>query len=159
MMPDWVWSDADRRWMALALEHAATAGEGGEVPVGAVVVRGDELLAHAGNRRQADGDPSGHAEIAALREAGRRLGDWRLTGCTLYVTLEPCAMCVEACRQARVDLVVWGAADPRGGACGSAVDRTIADPVGGPLAHRGGLEADASRRLLQAFFAKRRDPL
>ncbi len=159
MMPDWVWSEDDRRWMAVAFEEAAAAADRGEVPVGAVLVRAGELLARAGNRRQTDADPGGHAELLALRLGGARLGDWRLDGCTLYVTLEPCAMCVAACRQARLDLVVWGAADPRGGACGTVVDHARADALGAALAHRGGLEADRSRRLLQAFFAKRRVPV
>lgn len=145
--------------MAVALEEAAAAAERGEVPVGAVLVRDGELVARAGNRRQGNADPGAHAELLALRLGGTRLGDWRLTGCTLYVTLEPCAMCVAACRQARVDLVVWGAGDPRGGACGTAVDHAAADVLGPALAHRGGLEAERSRRLLQEFFAKRRVPM
>lgn len=159
MMPDWVWSEDDRRWMGVALEEAEAAGNRGEVPVGAVLVRDGELVARAGNRRQEDADPGGHAELLALRLGGGQLGDWRLAGCTLYVTLEPCAMCVAACRQARVDLVVWGAGDPRGGACGTVVDHAAADALGAPLAHRGGLEAERARRLLQEFFAKRRVPV
>jgi tRNA(adenine34) deaminase len=157
MLPDWVFDEADRGWMTAALEAARAAMDRGEVPVGAVVVCGGELLARAGNRREELDDPSAHAEILALREAGRRLGDWRLPGCTLYVTLEPCAMCVAACRQARLDLVVWGAADPRAGACGGAVDLAENPLLGPPLAHRGGLLAEASSELLRSFFAKRRD--
>lgn len=156
MLPAWVWSDADRAFMAIALDEAHAAAGRGEVPVGAVLVHDGSALAQDGNRRQQDADPSAHAELLVLRWAGRTRGDWRLAGCTLYVTLEPCAMCVAACRQARLDLVVWGAADERAGACGSALDLTMAGPLGPALAHRGGLAAAASRQLLQAFFAKRR---
>jgi len=142
--------------MAEALVEAEAAAERGEVPVGAVVTRGDEIVARAGNQRQRDGDPSAHAEILALRAAGQRLGDWRLEDCTLYVTLEPCPMCAAACRDARLQLVIWGAEDDRVGACGSVLD-LAADPRLGPaLAHRGGLEAGRSSELLKAFFAKQR---
>ena len=142
--------------MAEALAEARAAAERGEVPVGAVVVRDGCIVARAGNRRQELSDPAAHAEVLALRAAARAGGDWRLASCTMYVTLEPCPMCVWACREARLELVVWGAPDPRAGACGSVLD-LAADPCAGPpLAHRGGLEAEASRQLLQAFFAKRR---
>ena len=155
-LPDWVFDDADRGLMELALEQARAARDRGEVPVGAVLSRAGAVLAAAGNHRQHHGDVSGHAEILVLREAGAALGDWRLDGCTLHVTLEPCPMCVAACRQARLELVVWGADDPRQGACGSAVDLAAEPRLGRPLAHRGGLMADESRRLLAAFFANRR---
>ncbi len=158
MLPDWVFSDDDRHFMAEALTEARAAAERGEVPVGAVVVRAGSVIARSGNRRQELADPTGHAEILALRAAGVTLGDWRLADCTLYVTLEPCPMCTAACRQARLDLVVWGAADPLGGACGTALD--LAEdprPPQAPLAHRGGLEAQAAGELLAAFFAQRRD--
>ncbi|MCC7442899.1 MAG: nucleoside deaminase [Bdellovibrionales bacterium] len=103
-------------WMELALAAAQEAAGHGEVPVGAVVVRGSEVLAVARNRKEADRDPSAHAEILALREAARRLGGWRLGGCTLVVTLEPCPMCLGAAQHARVDRLIYGAADPKGGA-------------------------------------------
>jgi len=156
MLPEWVFDDADRAFMAVALEEAREAAERGEVPVGAVVVRGGEIVARAGNQRQHAHDPAGHAEILALREAARAGGDWRLEECTLYVTLEPCPMCVAACRQARVDLVVWGAADPAMGACGTVLDLAEDPRLGPPLAHRGGLAADDSSTMLRAFFAGRR---
>jgi tRNA(Arg) A34 adenosine deaminase TadA len=156
MLPEWVWSEDDRRFMAIALDEARAAADRGEVPVGAVLVRGDAVLARNGNRRQRDADPSAHAELLVLREGGRASGDWRLTGCTLYVTLEPCAMCVAACRQARLDLIIWGAADQRAGACGSVLDLASAAPLGPALVHRGGLAAEAASLLLRAFFAKRR---
>ena len=156
MQPDWVWDDDDRRFMALALAEAEAAGSRDEVPVGALVVRAGEILGRAGNRRRELDDPTAHAEVLALRQAAAARGDFRLDGCTLYVTLEPCPMCVATCRQARVDLVIWGADDPKAGACGSVLDLADDRRLGPPLAQRGGLEADASRSLLQAFFAKRR---
>jgi tRNA(adenine34) deaminase len=156
--PDWVFDDRDRRFMAAALDEARAAADRGEVPVGCVVVRVGDIVARAGNRREELADASAHAEILALRAAGEILGDWRLADCTLYVTLEPCSMCVAACRQARLDLVVWGASDPAMGACGSLFNLAEDPRLGRPLAHRGGLEADASRHLLLGFFAKQRPP-
>jgi tRNA(adenine34) deaminase len=157
MHPDWVFDSADHEFMEAALEEARAAGGRGEVPVGAVLVRGGLALASAGNQRESTSDPTAHAEILVLRDAGHRSRNWRLEGCTLYVTLEPCPMCLEACRQARIDLVVWGAPDPRQGACGSVVDAAD-DPRTPPgVAHRGGLLAERSRALLRDFFAKRRD--
>ena len=155
-VPDWLFSEDDRRFMSEALSEARSAAGRGEVPVGAVVARGTEIVARSGNRRAEDSDPSAHAEILALRAAGRALGDWRLEQCTLYVTLEPCPMCVAACRQARLDLVVWGAADPVVGACGSRLDLAEDPRLGRPLAQRGGLEAGAAAELLKSFFAKKR---
>ena len=154
--PTWLFSDDDRRFMAIALEEAAAAAMRQEVPVGCVVVRDGETIGRAGNRRRQLSDPAAHAEILALRQAGARAGDWRLEGCTLYVTLEPCSMCVSACRQARLDLVVWGASDPAAGACGSMIDLAEDPRLGPPLAHRGGLEKEACRHLLQTFFANKR---
>jgi tRNA(adenine34) deaminase len=156
MLPDWVFSDDDRRFMAEALAEATAAADRGEVPVGAVVTRGGEVVARAGNRRVENNDPAGHAEIIALRAAGRLVGDWRLSDCTLYVTLEPCAMCASACREARLSLVIWGAADDRAGAFGSVIDLAGDPRIGPGLAHRGGLEAETSRQLLKGFFAKQR---
>jgi tRNA(adenine34) deaminase len=156
MLPQWVFDEVDRAHMSEALAEAEKAALRGEIPVGAVVVYKNEIIARAGNRRRESADPCGHAEILALREAGRNLGDWRLSGCTLYVTLEPCAMCTAACRQSRLHLVVWGAKDPQGGACGTTLDIAEDPRLGAPLAHRGGLCADSSRKLLQRFFAKQR---
>jgi tRNA(adenine34) deaminase len=157
MWPDWVFDDRDRSRMAAALEEARRAANRGEVPVGAVVVASGQIVSSTGNRRQQECDPAGHAEILALREAGRILGDWRLSRATLYVTLEPCAMCVSACRQARLELVIWGAADPVAGCCGTVADLAEDPRLGPPLAHRGGLGADEAQLLLQSFFAKRRE--
>ncbi len=154
--PDWVFDDGDRTAIAAALDEARAAAARGEVPVGAVVVADGHIIARAGNRRQTDRDPTGHAELIALRAAAAHRGDWRLEGCALYVTLEPCPMCVAACRQARLDLVVWSAPDPVGGACGSVINLAEDPRLGPPLATRGGLSAEASRALLTEFFANRR---
>ena len=156
MLPDWVWDDTDRRFMRTALDEAIAAAERDEVPVGAVVVRRGRVIAAAGNRRHELGDPTAHAEILAIRAAAESSGDHRLTDCTLYVTLEPCPMCVTVCRQARLGLVIWGADDPEAGACGTVVDFAADRRLGPALANRGGLEADRSARLLKDFFAKRR---
>lgn len=156
MLPDWVFDDHDRRFMAEALAEAEAAATRGEVPVGAVVVRDGETIARAGNRRRASCDPSAHAEMIVLREAGQKIGDWRLSDCTLYVTLEPCPMCAAACREARLELVIWGAADEKNGALGTVIDIATDPRLGPPLAHRGGLEGDRSRELLRSFFAKQR---
>jgi len=156
LSPNDLFTDEDRRFMAIALEEARTAAQQDEVPVGCVIVRGGEIIASSGNRRRACGDPAGHAEILALRSAGDSVGDWRLEGCTLYVTLEPCPMCVSACRQARLDLVVWGAPDPTMGACGTVIDLAEDPRLGPKLAHRGGLAEDECRHLLQSFFTKTR---
>jgi tRNA(adenine34) deaminase len=156
MLPDWVFDDDDRRFMNEALIEAEAAAQRGEVPVGAVVTRGEAVIARAGNRRQETADPAAHAELIALRAAGRVVGDWRLSECNLYVTLEPCPMCAAACREARLQLVIWGASDDRAGACGSVLDLATDPRLGPPLAHRGGLEAGRSKELLRSFFAKQR---
>ncbi|MCS7181749.1 MAG: tRNA adenosine(34) deaminase TadA [Thermoanaerobaculum sp.] len=155
--PLWAFSEEDQHFMALALRHAEEAAEGGDVPVGAVVVgpRG-ELLAAAGNRRQRDQDPTAHAEILALRQAAQALGSWRLVHCTLYVTVEPCPMCAAACVLARLGQLVYGAKDPKLGFVGSLAN-LLEDPrLHHRVAWRGGLLADQAAGVLQAFFAKRR---
>jgi tRNA(adenine34) deaminase len=156
VIPDWAFDERDRRFMAAALAEAHAAAERGEVPVGCVLARGDETIAVAGNRREQLHDPTAHAEILALRDAAHSAVDWRLAGVTMYVTLEPCPMCVSACRQARIDLLVWGATDSVLGACGTVLDLAEDPRLGPPLAHRGGLLADDSRRLLRSFFANSR---
>jgi tRNA(adenine34) deaminase len=147
---------ADEAFMRQALALARRAAEAGEVPVGAVVVKEGEIIGRGHNRPVTDHDPTAHAEIVALREAGAATGNYRLSGCTLYVTIEPCAMCAGAIVHARVGRLVYGAADPKAGACGSVID-LFAD---GRLNHhatvtRGILAGDAGR-LLQDFFAARR---
>ncbi|MYA32520.1 MAG: nucleoside deaminase [Gemmatimonadales bacterium] len=143
--------------MRRALELAALGGERGEVPVGALVTDPEGgIVAEAHNRTRADADPTSHAEVLALRAAAARLGDWRLEGHTLYATLEPCAMCAGAAVLARVRTVVFGAADPKAGMCGS-VENLVCHPR---LNHRvelvSGVFADESARLLRDFFRQRR---
>lgn len=157
LTPAWAFTEADRQAMEWALAEAELALEAEEVPVGAVVVSplGD-VLARAGNRRERDRDPTAHAEILALRQAGQALGQWRLEGCTLYVTVEPCAMCAAACVMARLECVVWGAPDPKAGFAGT-VANLLADPrLNHRVAWRGGLAADAATVLMARFFAKLR---
>jgi tRNA(adenine34) deaminase len=142
--------------MALALEEARRAAEWGDVPIGAVVTRGVQVLGRAGNQRERLADPIAHAEILALREAAAALGSWRLAGCTMYVTLEPCAMCAGALVLARVDRLVFGTADPKAGFAGSLGD-LVRDPR---LNHRvevtsGVLEGECAD-VLREFFAGRR---
>ena len=143
----------DEGWMRQALDLARRAAEAGDVPVGAVVVQGGEAIGRGHNRREADADPLAHAELLAIREAAARMGGWRLTGCTLYATLEPCSMCAGALVNARVERVVFGARDPKAGFCGS-LGNLVQDAR---LNHRlevveGVLEA-ASAALLREFFA------
>ena len=147
--------DAERV-MRLALAEARTCLEHGDVPIGAVVTRGDDVLAAVGNRRELDGDPTAHAEILALRAASATLGSWRLEGCTLTVTLEPCAMCAGATVLARLDRVVFGAADPRAGFAGS-LGNLLDDPrLNHAVASTGGVLADECGDLLRSFFRERR---
>jgi tRNA(adenine34) deaminase len=142
--------------MREALGLAALAAAGGEVPVGAVAVHEGRVVGRGRNRREEDRDPCAHAEMLALKEASRTLGRWRLTGVTLVVTLEPCAMCAGALVLARVDRLVFGASDPKAGAVGSLMDLS-SDPR---LNHRfpveRGLRADECGELLRAFFRSRR---
>lgn len=148
----------DSHWMALALEEARQAALAGDVPVGAVLVRGGELLAAAGNRRECDGSATAHAEILAIEQACRAVGSWRLSGCTLYVTLEPCPMCAGAILNARVDRVVYGCKDARGGAMGSVLNLP-SYPLGvRPKVESGLCEAEC-RAVLQRFFASRREQI
>jgi tRNA(adenine34) deaminase len=147
---------SDERLMATALAAAEAAAAHDDVPIGAVVARDGEVLATAGNERELRGDPTAHAEVLAIGEAARKLGGWRLSGCEIYITLEPCAMCAGAIVLARLDRVVYGAADPKAGAAGSVLD-VLGEPR---LNHRpqveAGLMADRSAALLRAFFTPRR---
>jgi len=149
-------SDADRALMEVALVEARAAAEAGDVPVGAVVARGDEVLARSGNAREQAQDPTAHAEILALRRAAVMVGSWHLEGCTMYVTLEPCAMCAGALVLARIDRLVYASADPKAGFAGSLGDLTR-DPRLNHLVEveTGVLEAEASE-LLREFFRQRR---
>ena len=156
--PEWAFDAAEHAAMGEALEEARRASAAGDVPVGAVVLGPDgAVVARSGNRREADQDPTAHAELLALRAASRALGSWRLDGCTLFVTLEPCAMCAAACVHARLDRVIWGAPDPKAGFAGS-VGNLLEDPrLGRRVAWRGGLRAPEASALLERFFANLRD--
>ena len=142
--------------MAEALSLAQEAATGGDVPVGAVVVVDGEIVGRGANRTEAWQDPTAHAEILALREAARGLGSWRLTGATLYVTLEPCAMCAGACVLARIERLVYGADDPKAGMCGS-LENLVEDAR---LNHRievvRGVAVGEAGNLLREFFHQRR---
>jgi tRNA(adenine34) deaminase len=146
----------DEYFMRLALREAERALEHDDVPIGAVMVHGGEVLAAARNERELRGDPTAHAELLALRESSAKIGSWRLLDTVLYVTLEPCAMCAGAIVLGRVPRVVYGADDPKAGAAGSVLN-VLAEPQ---LNHRpavaGGLLAPESAALLRAFFASRR---
>jgi tRNA(adenine34) deaminase len=146
----------DGAYMERAIELARAAAEHGDVPIGAVVVRAGEVLGEAGNERELRGDPTAHAEVLALRLAAERLGGWRIGEATIYVTLEPCAMCAGAIVLARVERVVYGAADPKAGAAGSVFD-VLNEPA---LNHNprvvAGVLADRCAAPLAEFFAARR---
>lgn len=142
--------------MSLALKEARQAADQGEVPVGAVVVAGSEVVATAGNRREAQQDPTAHAEILALRQAAERLGTWRLTDTTVYVTLEPCPMCAGALVAARVGRLVFGAADPKAGACGSLYNLCVDPRLNHEIEVEPGVRADECAALLSEWFAGRR---
>jgi tRNA(adenine34) deaminase len=149
----------DEAFMDLALDQARRAGESGDVPVGAVLVRENKVVAAAGNRTARDRDPTAHAELLVIRDAAEALDDWRLSGCTLYVTLEPCAMCAGAIVLARVGRVVFGAWDPKAGMAGSVGD-LLRHPK---LNHRpevlAGVRAEECGALLTEFFERRRQAL
>ncbi len=151
------WAEADVAAMQQALGEAKAAHAASEVPVGAVITRGSRELARAHNRTIADSDPCGHAEVLALREAARATGNHRLNGATVYVTLEPCAMCVGAMLQARIARVVFAAYDERAGAVGSVVDLSMVPEFNHRIEVNGGLLEEESTELLQAFFEARRD--
>ena len=144
----------DEHWMAAAVAEAVRAEAAGEVPVGAVVVRGREILAAAGNAPIGRRDPTAHAEVLALRAAAEAIGNYRLVGCHLYVTVEPCPMCVGAALHARIATLVYGCADPKAGAAGSRWN--LADGWNHQLVVRGGVGAAECAALVQAFFARRR---
>jgi tRNA(adenine34) deaminase len=142
--------------MREALGEARRCLDWGDVPIGAVVARGEEVLSRAGNQRERLGDPTAHAEIVALREAGRTLRSWRLDGCSIYVTLEPCPMCAGAMVLARVDRLVFGASDPKAGFAGSLGDLVRDRRLNHRLEVTGGVLAEESSALLREFFADRR---
>ncbi|RVU98186.1 nucleoside deaminase [Coriobacteriales bacterium OH1046] len=147
----------DGHFMEQALEEARVAAEEGEVPIGAVVIYEGDVIARAHNRREGDADPSAHAEFSALLEAARVLGRWRLAGCTVYVTLEPCLMCAGLMVNARIDRCVYGASDPKGGALGTLYDVSADPRLNHAFAVTPGVRACESADLLRSFFRSRRE--
>lgn len=147
---------ADVLWMARALEMARAAGSMGEVPVGAVLVREGRLLAEGHNRTITESDPTAHAEVVTIRRAARRVGDWRLTDCTLYATLEPCTLCAGALVLSRVRRLVYAAADPKAGMAGSLDDLVRDRRLNHQLEVTTGVLAEPASRLLKDFFRERR---
>jgi tRNA(adenine34) deaminase len=149
----------DLRLMRRALQAAKEAAERGEVPVGAVVARGEEILAVAANEREATKDPTAHAELLAIRRAAGALSGWRLTGCTLYATLEPCPMCAGAAHAARMDRLVYAAPDPKAGYAGTLHDTPADARLNHTIAvEKGLLEAEAAEMLRTFFKNRRRHP-
>lgn len=146
----------DQEYMQIALELAAEAAEAGEVPVGAIVVKDGAIVGRGYNAPISTHDPSAHAEIRAMRDAANNLGNYRLVGCTLYVTLEPCAMCTGAIQHARIARVVFGASDPKTGACGSVVNLMEEARLNHHATVEGGVMAQECGSALSAFFAARR---
>lgn len=147
----------DEEYMQLALAQARKAGERDEVPIGAVVVYGGEVIAAAGNMKETTNDPAGHAEFLAMKAAAEHLGAWRLSGCTVYITLEPCIMCAGLMHQSRIDRCVYGAPDPKAGALGT----LYAINEDGRLNHtfevRTGVCKDECAELLSTFFSRKRN--
>lgn len=146
----------DQEYMQLALALAQEGAAAGEVPVGALVVKEGEIIGRGYNAPISCHDPSAHAEIRAMRDAAQRLGNYRLVGCTLYVTLEPCAMCAGAIQHARIARLVFGASDPKTGACGSVVDLMAEARLNHHTEVEGGVLAPECGSALSAFFAARR---
>ena len=148
--------DRDREMMRLALDEARVASYWGDVPVGAVVTRGDDVVGRAGNARERKQDPTAHAEILALRASADRLATWHLEGCTMYVTLEPCAMCAGALVLARVDRLVFGALDPKAGFAGSLGDLVTDPRLNHAVEVESGVLAGECGNVLREFFRERR---
>ena len=144
----------DEKMMRLALDEARLAKSAGDIAVGAVIVRGDEIICAARNTREADGDPTGHAEINCIRKAARILGSWRLTGCAMYVTLEPCCMCAGAIAQARLDRVVFGAFDEKAGCCASLYRITEDPDIGLYVPADGGLLKEECAAILKSSISQ-----
>ena len=147
---------SDLEAMEAALSEAHGAGEAGEVPIGAAIVREGQVIATGQNRVLRDNDPTAHAEIVALREAATILGNYRLNGCSLFVTLEPCAMCAGAMIHARIDRLVFAAPDPKAGACGSVLSVLNHSQLNHKVAVEQGILAEESGELLRSFFRERR---
>jgi tRNA(adenine34) deaminase len=149
-------SDLDEQMMRVAIEEAMEAAAYGDVPVGAVVARADEVLSRAGNERERQQDPTAHAELIALRAAASAVGSWHLEGCTMYVTLEPCAMCAGALVLGRVDRLVFGTEDPKAGFAGSLGNLVRDERLNHTLEVEGGVLLGECADLLKNFFRERR---
>jgi tRNA(adenine34) deaminase len=149
-------SELDEQMMRVAIEEATQAAVNGDVPVGAVVAKGDEVLARAGNERERRQDPTAHAEIIALQAAASAVGSWHLEGCTMYVTLEPCAMCAGALVLGRVERLVFGAEDPKAGFAGSLGNLVRDERLNHTLEVESGVLSGECAGLLQGFFRERR---
>lgn len=148
--------EADERFMRLALEEARRAAAEGEVPIGSVVVLAGAVISSAHNRRELDHDPSAHAEFRAMTEAAQKLGRWRLSGCTVYVTLEPCLMCAGLMVNSRIDRCVYGAPDPKGGALGTLYDVSHDPRLNHEFAVISGVREEECAQVLKDFFRARR---
>ena len=149
--------DKNKEFMAEALKEAALAAEMGEVPIGAVIVRGDEIIAAAHNLVETSKDPTAHAEMLAIRQAVARLGGWRLTGCHMYVTVEPCSMCAGAIVWARIEKLFIGTDDPKGGACGSIFNIPQEKKLNHYTEIETGLLREECSEIMKTFFKKLRD--
>ena len=143
-------------YMHLALEEARIAAAEGEIPVGAVLVKNGEVIARAHNRRENDHDPTAHAEVLCMRQAAHILGDWRLCGCTLYVTLEPCPMCAGAMVMSQLSRCVYGALDDKQGCCGSVYDLPGDPALGSQTQWQSGVMAEECGELMRSFFSRKR---
>lgn len=149
--------DKNKAFMAEALKEAALAAEMGEVPIGAVIARGDEIIAAAHNLVETSKDPTAHAEMLAIRQAAARLGGWRLTGCNMYVTVEPCSMCAGAIVWARIEKLFIGTDDPKGGACGSIFNIPQEKKLNHYTEIETGLLREECSEIMKTFFKKLRD--
>ena len=149
--------DKNKAFMAEALKEAALAAEMGEVPIGAVIVRGDEIIAAAHNLVETSKDPTAHAEMLAIRQEAARLGGWRLTGCHMYVTVEPCSMCAGAIVWARIEKLFIGTDDPKGGACGSIFNIPQEKKLNHYTEIETGLLREECSEIMKTFFKKLRD--
>jgi tRNA(Arg) A34 adenosine deaminase TadA len=149
-------ANEDAKWMERALDQARVALQQGEVPVGALVIKDGELLGAGHNRNLLDRDPTAHAEVVALRQAAGRIGNYRLTGCTMYATIEPCAMCAGALIHARIARLVYGAADPKAGAAGSVLQVLNHASLNHRMEVTAGVLGDRCSEILQDFFRQRR---
>ena len=154
--PDFMRSRDDESWMEQALEQARLAAQAGEVPVGALVIKDGEIIGLGHNRNLLDHDPSAHAEIVALRQAAARLGNHRLTGCEMFVTIEPCAMCAGALVHARLARLVYGTSDPKAGAAGSVLQVLNHSGLNHKMEVRSGVLAEKCSEILQKFFREKR---